>query len=165
MGFSLFDIPFLIHVILLNLNLQQPPTEGNIITAYMAMLLGFLVKDNQENERLLLTRLPNASVASLITILERFVQLSRIVEEEQREAGPATAALGGGGQGGIDAMLMMLDGSPDADKAEMMEEVLMGGAATTTAAPAAVVVEKSPADSLGELVEVLKEIEKKNRRS
>ncbi|RUS15387.1 wings apart-like protein regulation of heterochromatin-domain-containing protein, partial [Endogone sp. FLAS-F59071] len=142
---------------------EKPPTEGNIITAYMAMLLGFLVKDNQENERLLLKRLPNASVASLITILERFVQLSRIVEEEQREreAGPAIAALGGGGQSGIDAMLMMLDGNPDADKAEMMEDVLMGGAVTVAAA--AVVAEKSPVDSLSELVEVLKEIEKKNR--
>ncbi|RUS23617.1 hypothetical protein BC938DRAFT_474873 [Jimgerdemannia flammicorona] len=139
---------------------DMAPTESNAITAYMAMLLGFLVKDNRENEQLLLTRLPNGSVSSLIVILERFVQLTREIEDAEREESAATATIAGGpAHGGIDAMLMMLEGRPDVDKVEMMEEVLMATAPVTTLE----LQERSPVDSLSELVEELKEIERRNR--
>ncbi|CAG8514768.1 5325_t:CDS:10 [Paraglomus occultum] len=57
-------------------------TDDNIVAAYMAVLLGLLIKDNKSNQDVILSRLPNHSVSSLIALIQEFAQFNEVIGEE-----------------------------------------------------------------------------------
>ncbi|CAG8514217.1 7020_t:CDS:10 [Ambispora leptoticha] len=59
-------------------------TDSNIVAAYMAILIGLLIKDNKENQEL---RLPGNSVQSLINLLQDFVKFHELVGGEASTIG------------------------------------------------------------------------------
>ncbi|KAK9766823.1 hypothetical protein K7432_003814 [Basidiobolus ranarum] len=54
-------------------------TEHNVLVAYVALLLGCLMKENQSNQRFIVNLLPERSVQSLVTILEEFLQFNEMI--------------------------------------------------------------------------------------
>ncbi|KAK9768029.1 hypothetical protein K7432_001665 [Basidiobolus ranarum] len=54
-------------------------TEHNVLVAYVALLLGCLMKQNEQNQRFIVSLLPERSVHSLISILEEFLQFNEVI--------------------------------------------------------------------------------------
>ncbi|CAG8621321.1 357_t:CDS:10 [Ambispora gerdemannii] len=67
-------------------------TDSNIVAAYMAILIGLLIKDNKANQEL---RLPGNSVQSLINLLQDFVKFHELV-------GGEASTIGNSGQNSVD---------------------------------------------------------------
>ncbi|PKC76232.1 hypothetical protein RhiirA1_406607 [Rhizophagus irregularis] len=68
-------------------------TDSNIVAAYMAVLLGLLIKNNQDNQQLIIERLPDRSVNSLINLLQQFVHFNELVGEEATANGHASGQM------------------------------------------------------------------------
>jgi hypothetical protein len=48
----------------------------------MAVLLGLLIKNNKPNQDVILSRLPNHSVSSLIALIQEFAHFNEVIGEE-----------------------------------------------------------------------------------
>ncbi|RIA86273.1 wings apart-like protein regulation of heterochromatin-domain-containing protein [Glomus cerebriforme] len=68
-------------------------TDSNIVAAYMAVLLGLLIKNNEANQQLIIDRLPDRSVNSLINLLQQFVHFNELVGEEATANGHASGQM------------------------------------------------------------------------
>lgn len=72
---------------------EDDETDSNIIAAYLAVLLGLLIKNNHANQLLIIERLPDRSVNSLINLLQQFVHFNELVGEEASASGHLSGQL------------------------------------------------------------------------
>ncbi|RIB21676.1 wings apart-like protein regulation of heterochromatin-domain-containing protein [Gigaspora rosea] len=72
---------------------EDDETDSNIIAAYLAVLLGLLIKNNHANQLLIIDRLPDRSVNSLINLLQQFVHFNELVGEEASASGHLSGQL------------------------------------------------------------------------
>ncbi|ORX88702.1 hypothetical protein K493DRAFT_75853 [Basidiobolus meristosporus CBS 931.73] len=73
--------PALEYLVEFYVRIQSAPssTDHNVLVAYVALLLGCLMKKNQSNQRLIVGLLPECSVHSLVSILEEFLQFNEMI--------------------------------------------------------------------------------------